>query len=137
MKRSDKMYKEIIEKAIEARKKAYVPYSNFPVGAAVKIKEGKYFTGCNIESASFTPTICAERTALSKAISEGYRDIEAIAVVGSFDDYTYPCGVCRQFIVEFGKNIEIIVAKNIEDYKVYKITELLPHSFGPEDIKNV
>jgi len=131
------MYKEIIEKAVEAREKAYVPYSNFLVGAAVRTKEGKYFTGCNIESASFTPTICAERTAISKAISEGYKDIEAIAVVGSFEDYTFPCGVCRQFIVEFGKDIEVIVAKNTEEYKVYKISDLLPHSFGPEDIENV
>ncbi|MFO7888005.1 MAG: cytidine deaminase [Eubacteriales bacterium] len=131
------MYKEIIQKAIEAREKAYVPYSNFLVGAAVKTKEGKYFTGCNIESASFTPTICAERTALAKAVSEGYREFEAIAVVGSFEDYTYPCGVCRQFIVEFGKNIKIIVAKNSEEYKVYKISDLLPSSFGPEDMKNV
>jgi cytidine deaminase len=131
------MYKELIEKAIEAREKAYVPYSNFLVGAAVKTKEGKIFTGCNIESASFTPTICAERTALSKAISEGYKEIEAIAVVGSFEEYTFPCGVCRQFIVEFGKDIKIIVAKNTDEYKIYQISDLLPHSFGPEDIDNV
>ena len=131
------MYKELIEKAIEAREKAYVPYSNFLVGAAVKTKEGKIFTGCNIESASFTPTICAERTALSKAISEGYKEIETIAVVGSFEEYTFPCGVCRQFIVEFGKDIKIIVAKNTDEYKIYQISDLLPHSFGPEDINNV
>jgi cytidine deaminase len=131
------MYKELIEKAIEAREKAYVPYSNFLVGAAVKTKEGKIFTGCNIESASFTPTICAERTALSKAISEGHKEIEAIAVVGSFEEYTFPCGVCRQFIVEFGKDIKIIVAKNTDEYKIYQISDLLPHSFGPEDIDNV
>lgn len=131
------MYKELIAKAIEAREKAYVPYSNFLVGAAVKTKEGKIFTGCNIESASFTPTICAERTALSKAISEGYKEIEAIAVVGSFEEYTFPCGVCRQFIVEFGKDIKIIVAKNTDEYKIYQISDLLPHSFGPEDINNV
>ncbi|HCX04285.1 MAG TPA: cytidine deaminase [Clostridiales bacterium] len=131
------MYKELIAKAIEAREKAYVPYSNFLVGAAVKTKEGKIFTGCNIESASFTPTICAERTALSKAISEGHKEIEAIAVVGSFEEYTFPCGVCRQFIVEFGKDIKIIVAKNTDEYKIYQISDLLPHSFGPEDIDNV
>lgn len=131
------MYKELIEKAIEVREKAYVPYSNFLVGAAVKTKEGKIFTGCNIESASFTPTICAERTALSKAISEGYKEIEAIAVVGSFEEYTFPCGVCRQFIVEFGKDIKIIVAKNTDEYKIFQISDLLPHSFGPEDIGNV
>ncbi|SRR6056297_4005499 len=131
------MYKKLIEKAVEARKNAYVPYSKFIVGAAVKTKEGKYFTGCNIESASFTPTICAERTAISKAVSEGYREFEAIAVVGSLEDYTYPCGVCRQFIVEFGKNTKVIIAKNTEEYKVYKISDLLPNSFGPEDMKDV
>lgn len=131
------MYKKLIEKAIEARKMAYAPYSKFSVGAAVETKEGKYFTGCNIESASYTPTICAERTAISKAVSEGYREFKAIAVVGSLEDYSFPCGVCRQVIVEFGKEIDIVVAKSVDEYKVYKIKDLLPHSFGPEDLDNV
>jgi cytidine deaminase len=127
---------ELIQLAIEARELAYVPYSKFKVGSAVLTKEGKVFKGCNIESASYTPTICAERTALAKAVSEGYREIDTIAVVGSFEKISYPCGVCRQFIREFGKEIRIIVAISIEDYKIYTIEDLLPESFGPEDLNN-
>lgn len=128
--------KELIKLAIEAREYAYVPYSNFKVGAVVLTKDGKTFSGCNIESASFTPTICAERTALAKAISEGHRDIDTIVVVGSLKKLSFPCGVCRQLIIEFGNDIKIIVAKNINEYKTYTINELLPESFGPEDIKH-
>jgi cytidine deaminase len=127
---------ELIQLAIEARELAYVPYSKFKVGSAVLTKEGKVFKGCNIESASYTPTICAERTALAKAVSEGYREIDTIAVVGSFEKISYPCGVCRQFIREFGKEIRIIVAISIEEYKIYTIEDLLPESFGPEDLNN-
>lgn len=125
---------DLIEQAIKAREKAYTPYSKFKVGAAVLTKSGKVFTGCNIESASYTPTICAERTALSKAVSEGEREFQSIAIVGS-SDYTFPCGVCRQMIREFGKDIEIIVANNVNDYKTFTLEELLPNSFGPEDLK--
>ncbi|SCG83607.1 cytidine deaminase [Proteiniborus sp. DW1] len=126
--------KELINIALDARERAYVPYSNFKVGAALLSKSGKIYTGCNIESASFTPTICAERTAISKAVSEGDRDIEAIAVVGNMEDFTYPCGVCRQVIREFGKNATIIIAKSEEEYKLYSLDDLLPYSFGPEDL---
>jgi len=126
--------KDLINKALNAREKAYVPYSNFKVGAAILSKSGNIYTGCNIESASYTPTICAERTAISKAVSEGDREIEAIAVVGDLKDFTYPCGVCRQVIREFGKDATIIIAKNEEEYKLYKLEDLLPHSFGPEDL---
>ncbi|KNF09341.1 cytidine deaminase Cdd [Gottschalkia purinilytica] len=125
--------KELIKKAIEVREKAYAPYSNFRVGAAVLTKNDKIYTGCNIESASYTPTICAERTAISKAISEGDKDFKAIAIVGS-SDYTFPCGVCRQVIREFGKDIIVIVANSEDDYKTFSLEELLPHSFGPEDL---
>lgn len=127
--------KSLIEKAIEARERAYVPYSNFKVGAALLSKNGNVYTGCNIESASYTPTICAERTAISKAVSEGDREIEAIAVIGEIDNYTYPCGVCRQVIREFGKDATLIIAKNKDEYKTYKLKDLLPHSFGPEDLQ--
>ena len=127
--------KELIKKALEAQEKAYVPYSGFKVGAALLTKNGSIYTGCNIESASYTPTICAERTAISKAVSEGEQEIEAIAIVGSLEQFTYPCGVCRQVIREFGKDATIIVAKNENEYKVYKLEELLPYSFGPEDLK--
>ncbi len=128
-------YKLLIEKAIQAKENAYVPYSNFRVGAAVKLKNGKIYTGCNIECASYGGTNCAERTAIFKAISEGNKDIDAIAVVGDSNDYTFPCGICRQVILEFGTDIDIIVAKNEMDYKVYKITELLPCSFNSTDLK--
>ena len=128
--------KELIRLAIEARERAYVPYSKFKVGAAVLTEEGLVFTGCNIESSSYTPTICAERTALSKAISEGHRNIDTIAVVGSLEKISFPCGVCRQFIREFGEDIRIISATSEDDYKVYTIKDLLPESFGPEDLRH-
>lgn len=127
--------KLLIKIAMEAREKSYSPYSNFKVGAAVYTKSGKIFTGCNIESASYSPTICAERVAVSKCISEGYKDIEKIAVVGSDKSISFPCGVCRQFILEFGRDIKIICAKNIESYKVYTIGELMPNGFGPESLE--
>ena len=130
------MYANLIQEAIEARKFSYSPYSNYKVGAALITSEGKVFTGCNIESASYSPTICAERVAVSKAVSEGFRDIEAIAIVGS-SEYTYPCGVCRQFLVEFGKNIKIIVANDKDNYKIYDLPELFPHSFGPSDLETL
>lgn len=126
--------KLLIKIAMEAREKSYSPYSRFKVGAAVYTGSGKVFTGCNIESASYTPTICAERVAFSKCISEGYRDIEKIAIVGSETKPSLPCGVCRQFMVEFGKDIKVICAKNIDSYEVYTLEELIPHSFGPEDL---
>jgi len=124
----------LIQKALEAKEKAYVPYSNFHVGAALLADNGDIYTGCNIESASYTPTICAERTAISKAVSEGETKFKAIAVVGD-SEYTYPCGVCRQVIREFGKDMKIIIAKSEDEYREYTLEELLPHSFGPEDLE--
>lgn len=126
--------KSLIKEAIVVKEKAYTPYSNFKVGAALLGKSGKIYTGCNVESAAYSPTICAERTALSKAVSEGEIEFEAIAIVGS-SDYTFPCGVCRQFLREFGKDINIIVANNEEEYKIFTLEELFPHSFGPDDLK--
>lgn len=127
----DKKY--LIKKALEAKKKAYVPYSNFRVGAAVLTNDGDVYTGCNIEIASYSPTLCAERTAIFKAISEGHRNIKAIAIAGD-SNFTYPCGVCRQVIREFGKDALIIVANSEDEYKEYILDELLPYSFGPEDL---
>ena len=133
--------KERISSAIEARKKAYVPYSGYMVGAAVLTNELRIYTGCNIENASYTPTICAERTAISKAVSEGRRRFLAIAVVGSpngdvITQYAYPCGVCRQVMREFAdpEQFVVIVARSEEDYKLYRLKELLPESFGPENL---
>ncbi len=126
--------KHLIKEAIEIKERAYTPYSNFKVGAALLGKSGEVYTGCNVESAAYSPTICAERTALVKAVSEGEIEFEAIAVVGS-SDYTFPCGVCRQFLREFGKDIKVIVANDEENYKIFTLEELLPHSFGPDDLK--
>ncbi|MBZ2175726.1 cytidine deaminase [Schnuerera sp. xch1] len=125
--------KKLISEALIAQKKAYVPYSKFRVGAALLTEDDKIFTGCNIEIASYSPTLCAERTAIFKAVSEGYRNIKAIAVVGD-SDFTYPCGVCRQVIREFGKDAIIIIANSEEDYREYRLDELLPFSFGPENL---
>lgn len=128
--------KKLIKKALEAQKMAYVPYSKFHVGAALTTEDGQIFSGCNIEIASYTPTICAERTAIFKAISEGHRKIKSIAIVGDAD-FTYPCGVCRQVIREFGKDAKIIIANSEDEYREYKLDELLPNSFGPEDLDSV
>ncbi|MCL2216030.1 MAG: cytidine deaminase [Defluviitaleaceae bacterium] len=133
-------YKELAQVAIDAKKAAYVPYSKFRVGAALFGKSGKIYMGCNIESAAYSPTCCAERTALVKAVSEGEREFTAIAVAGSAEggevQYCYPCGVCRQFLKEFvSDDMPVIIAKTADDYRVHKFEELLPHSFGPEDLK--
>ncbi len=133
---------ELIRSAMRARNKAYAPYSNYMVGAAVLTNELRIYTGCNIENASYTPTICAERTAISKAVSEGWKRFKAIAVVGAprgetITQYAFPCGVCRQVIREFAdpESFFVIVAKSENDYKVFSLEELLPESFGPENLK--
>lgn len=130
----------LIERAMEARKASYSPYSKYHVGAALLTENGQVFTGCNIENASFGATNCAERTAIFKAVSEGVRDFVAIAVVGGpaetsvenvFSDYAFPCGICRQVMQEFcGADFPIIVAKTMEDYQVFTLKELLPYGFG-------
>ena len=128
----------LIRAAFAARENAYVPYSHFAVGAALLAKNGRMYTGCNIECATYTPTNCAERTALFKAVSEGVREFEAIAVVGAKvgapDDalVTSPCGVCRQVLREFAPNIEIICLNGAGEERTFTLEELLPHSFGPE-----
>ncbi|MBQ7294694.1 MAG: cytidine deaminase [Clostridia bacterium] len=125
---------ELIKKAKEAAKMAYVPYSHFTVGAALLCKNGKIYTGCNIENAAYSPTNCAERTAFFKAISEGEKNFEAIAIVGgkscNFTDYCTPCGVCRQVMAEFcSKDFRVILGKNGEDFRVITLRNLLPDSF--------
>ena len=131
---------ELIRSAMEARKKAYVPYSGYMVGAAVLTNELRIYTGCNIENAAYTPTVCAERTAVFKAVSEGWRRFKAIAVVGSpkggITQYAFPCGVCRQVMREFADadNFVVIVAKSEQDYQALTLRELLPEGFGPENL---
>ena len=122
--------KVLIEKAILARENSYSPYSNFKVGACLITEDGEFYSGCNIENAAYGPTNCAERTAIFKAVSEGKRKFSKIAVIGDEKNYCYPCGVCRQVISEFcDKDFEIICAKNVEEYEVYKLSELLPKTF--------
>lgn len=129
-------YDVLIQKAIEVREKAYAPYSNFKVGAAVLMEDGKIFTGCNVENASFGATNCAERTAIFTAVAEGYNVIKAVAVIGDPEGYTYPCGICRQVIVEFaeGSQIPIIIIKNKDEYIVKTLEEILPGSFTKKDL---
>lgn len=128
-------YKELIDKAIKARENAYVPYSNFKVGAAIVTEDNKIYSGCNIENASYGATNCAERTAIFKAISEGHERIKAIAIIGSEKDYTYPCGICIQVISEFADgNIDIIIVKNKDEYMVKKLDEIIPVTFTKKDL---
>ena len=131
------MVEKLIDTAIEQLKFSYTPYSNFKVGAALLTKSGKIYTGCNIENASYTPTNCAERTAFFKAVSEGVRDFQAICIVvgkdGKLTEYTAPCGVCRQVMMEFcnPKTFQIILAVDKERYEIYTLEELMPLGFGP------
>ena len=129
--------KELIKLALEARQMAYVPYSNYMVGAALLTRQGKVYKGCNIENAAYTPTNCAERTAFFKAVSEGER---AIAIVGGYEgdpiDYAYPCGVCRQVMMEFcnPEKFRVITAISEEQYLQQTLAEMLPHGFGPQNL---
>ena len=128
-------YKKLIKIAMEYRERAYCPYSNFKVGAAVLFKSGNVYGGCNIENSSFGAANCAERTAIFKGISEGEKTIEAIVVIGDLKDYTYPCGICRQVMTEFGdKDMKIIIAKNEEDYVIKNLEEILPGAFTKENL---
>ena len=128
--------KGLIKEAMEAKKMAYAPYSHFRVGADLLTKSGKVYRGCNIENAAFTPTNCAERTAFFKALSEGEKEFQAIAINGDADDYLFPCGVCRQVMVEFCdlKTFEVIVAINEKDYKVFTLEQLMPGVFNAEEM---
>lgn len=130
---------ELILRAFEARKKAYAPYSKFMVGAALLGRNGKIYEGCNIENASYSPTNCAERTAFFKAISEGEREFEGIVIVGGREgevtEFCAPCGVCRQVMREFCRpDFWILLATEDGKSKRYLLSELLPESFGPENL---
>ena len=132
---------QLIRAAFAARRFAYTPYSHFKVGAALLAQYGQVFTGCNIESASYSPTNCAERTALFKAVSEGVTAFSAIAIVGSREGevnriVTSPCGVCRQALFEFcGPDLTVIMARSEEDYLETTLGELLPYGFGPKNLE--
>ncbi len=135
-------YENLVEMALEARMLSYAPYSKFKVGAALLGSNGVVYMGCNVENASYSATNCAERTAIFSAVSEGQREFEAIAIVGGPADaseleFCAPCGVCRQVIREFcnPETFEVILARSVNDYKVFTLEELLPMSFGPENLR--
>ena len=133
--------KELVKEALAAREFAYTPYSKFNVGAALLCKNGRVFLGCNIESASYTPTNCAERTAFFKAVSEGEREFSAIAIVGGPAgappaDFCYPCGVCRQVMAEFcGRDFKVYIAKSESEIREYSLDEIIPFAFTQEDLR--
>ena len=132
----------LIEKALQARQASYSPYSKYQVGAALLVADGKIYTGCNIDNAAYSPTNCAERTAFFKAVSESEMNFEAIAIVGGPKDmeitqYAFPCGVCRQVMMEFcnPESFQIIVAKSVEEYEVKTLKQLLPEGFGAANLQ--
>lgn len=133
--------KELVKEALAAREFAYTPYSKFNVGAALFCKNGRVFRGCNIESASYTPTNCAERTAFFNAVSEGEREFSAIAIVGGPAgappaDFCYPCGVCRQVMAEFcGRDFKVYIAKSESEIREYSLDEIIPFAFTQEDLR--
>ncbi|MBO5339396.1 MAG: cytidine deaminase [Oscillospiraceae bacterium] len=129
-------HKQLVAKAFEMLERSYVPYSKFPVGAALLCADGTVFTGCNVENAAYGSTICAERTALLKAVSEGHRDDwQAIAIAGKGEDYCWPCGSCRQMLCEFAPDLKVLVARGDGEFVETSLNALLPHSFGPKSLK--
>ena len=132
---------ELKAAAVAMLDRAYIPYSHFPVGAALECSDGTVFTGCNIENAGYTPSNCAERTAFFKAVSEGVLEFDAICVVGGMNkelkEYAAPCGVCRQVMMEFcdPEKFQIILATSKEQYEIFTLKELLPLGFGPNNLK--
>ena len=129
-------HEELLKKAKEAKAYAYVPYSGFRVGAALLSKSGKVYTGCNVENAAYSVTCCAERTALFKAVSEGEKEFEAIAVTSDSSDITYPCGVCRQALVEFAPDMDVISSNCELENETSKASELLPKFFSGKEMED-
>ena len=125
----------LLQLAMEASKNAYVPYSNFHVGAALECSDGTVFTGCNVENSSYGATNCAERTAIFKAVSEGHRDFVRIAIYSPDSDiFAMPCGICRQVMVEFNYDMELILSKANGEIKVMSLRQLLPEAFTPDSL---
>ena len=128
-------HEELKAAAVAMLDRAYVPYSHFPVGAALECADGTVFTGCNVENAAFGSTICAERTALVKAVSEGHRDdLVRLAVVGNSTEPCWPCGACRQMLYEFAPDLTLLVAGQDHSFVKLTLRELLPHGFGPKSM---
>ena len=128
--------RELVQKAVDMQNFSYCPYSNFPVGAALLCADGTIFTGCNVESAAYGSTICAERTALLKAVSEGHRDDwVAIAVAGRGEEFCWPCGSCRQMLYEFAPELRVLAVRGDGNFEETKLSELLPRGFGASHLK--
>lgn len=126
---------ELISTAVSMQERAYVPYSHFPVGAALLCSDGAVFTGCNVENAAYGSTLCAERTALVKAVSEGRTGgFTAIAIAGRGSDFCWPCGACRQMLYEFAPDLEVLVARQDHTFVKYTLRQLLPQGFGPDSL---
>lgn len=127
---------ELVKKAFEMHRFSYVPYSHFPVGAALLCEDGRVFTGCNVENAAYGSTICAERTAILKAVSEGCREgWTAIAIAGQGEDFCWPCGACRQMLYEFAPGIRVLAARKDGQYAQAVLADLLPNGFGPKSLE--
>ena len=127
---------ELTKLAASMHQYSYVPYSHFPVGAALLCRDGTVFTGCNVENAAYGSTICAERTALVKAVSEGHRDdFEAIAIAGQGTDYCWPCGACRQMLYEFAPELRVLAVRGDGAFESVSLQELLPRGFGPKSLE--
>jgi len=128
-------YKFLVDEAIKAKVNAVAGYSNFHVGAALLTDKNKIYSGCNIESSSYSLTICAERTAIFKAVSEGQRNFKAIAISGDTEDFISPCGACRQVISDLCGNIDVVMTNSRGEYVIKKTSELLPFAFGDKDLR--
>ena len=126
---------ELVERAFTMLERSYVPYSHFPVGAALEGADGVVYTGCNVENSAFGSTICAERTALVKAVSEGCRKFTRLAVVGNSTDYCWPCGACRQMLYEFAPGLRVLAARGDGAFETATLDQLMPHGFGPLSLK--
>lgn len=126
----------LVSLAVDMQRRSYVPYSRFPVGAALLCEDGVVYTGCNVENAAYGSTICAERTALVKAVSEGRTaGFAAIAIAGQGGDYCWPCGACRQMLYEFAPELRVLAARGDGRFACAALSELLPHGFGPRSLK--
>jgi cytidine deaminase len=128
-------YSILIEKSIRAKKNSYSPYSRFAVGAALLTKTNKIYTGTNVENASYSLSICAERVAFSKAVSEGDKKFTAIAIAANGNKFVFPCGACRQFMFEFGSDIDVIIVRTAKQFRIVKLLELLPGAFDKTFLK--
>ena len=125
---------ELKQSAVSMLDRSYCPYSHFPVGAALECEDGTVFTGCNVENAAYPAGICAERNAIFHAVSEGHTRFRRIVIAGRSEDFCVPCGMCRQVMREFSKDLEIICLNNVGEEQIFTLEQLLPHSFGPEHL---